>query len=71
MLELNSELERSLDIRTTDLVQARNALVLALARLVEYRSTETIAHLSRMQRYCTTLAQEAAVLPTFADQIDS
>ncbi len=39
LLELNTELERSLDMRTTDLLQARNALVLALARLVEYRST--------------------------------
>ncbi len=44
--------------------------MLALARLVEYRSTETIAHLSRMQRYCAVLAQEAAALPAFADQID-
>jgi response regulator RpfG family c-di-GMP phosphodiesterase/serine/threonine protein kinase len=69
LLELNSELERNLDIGTSDLVQARNALVLALARLVEYRSTETIAHLSRMQRYCAVLAQEAAAFPAFANQI--
>jgi putative two-component system response regulator len=69
LLELNIDLERSLNTRTIDLVQARNALVLALARLVEYRSTETMAHLSRMQRYCANLAQEAAVLPVFADQI--
>ena len=32
LLDLNAELERSLSTRTTDLVQARNALVLALAR---------------------------------------
>lgn len=69
LLELHTELERSLDVKTTDLVQARNALVLALARLVEYRSTETIAHLLRIQRYCTILAQEAALIPAFADQI--
>jgi response regulator RpfG family c-di-GMP phosphodiesterase len=69
LLELNTELERSVDTRTTDLVQARSALVLALARLVEYRSTETIAHLSRMQRYSKVLAQEAGFLPAFTDEI--
>jgi response regulator RpfG family c-di-GMP phosphodiesterase len=62
LLDLNQELERSLTAKTSDLVKARNAMVLALARLVEYRSNETLAHLSRMQRYCTTLAQEAIVL---------
>lgn len=68
--ELNVELERSLQGRTSDFVEARSSLVLALARLVEYRSTETIAHLSRMQRYCSILASEAAALPAFASQID-
>jgi response regulator RpfG family c-di-GMP phosphodiesterase/tRNA A-37 threonylcarbamoyl transferase component Bud32 len=71
LLDVNTELERSLSARTTDLVQARNALVLALARLVEYRSTETIAHLSRIQRFSLTLAQEAIALPAFAGQIDA
>jgi response regulator RpfG family c-di-GMP phosphodiesterase/serine/threonine protein kinase len=69
LLDMNTELERSLGGRTTDLVQARNALVLALARLVEYRSLEAHAHLTRMQRYCTTLAQEAACNESFANQI--
>ena len=32
-------------------MQARNALVLALAELVGYREAETGAHLTRMQRY--------------------
>ncbi len=70
LLDLNVELERSVNAKSSDLVQTRNALVLGLARLVEYRSTETIAHLSRMQRYCMTLSREAATLPTFADAID-
>ena len=70
LLEMNTELERSVGARTIDMVQARNALVLALARLVEYRSTETHAHLTRMQRYCTTLAQEASGITALADQID-
>jgi response regulator RpfG family c-di-GMP phosphodiesterase len=70
LLELNVELERSLTAQTNDFVQSRNALVLALARLVEYRSTETLAHLTRIQRYCAVLAQEASVHPRLAGQID-
>ncbi len=70
LLDLNMELEQSLKSRSSDLVQARNALVLALARLVEYRSTETIAHLFRIQRYCGILAQEAIAHPHFAAVID-
>jgi response regulator RpfG family c-di-GMP phosphodiesterase len=67
---LNVELERNLTAQTNDLMQSRNALVLALARLVEYRSTETLAHLTRIQRYCTVIAQEASVHPRIAGQID-
>jgi putative two-component system response regulator len=70
-LDLNVELERDLDARTADLVQARNSLVLALARLVEYRSTETVAHLMRMQRYVAALAQEASGMAKFAEHIDA
>lgn len=70
LLELNVELERNLTAQTNDLMQSRNALVLALARLVEYRSTETLAHLTRIQRYCTVIAQEASVHPRLAGQID-
>ena len=70
LLDLNMQLERGLHVQAADLIQARNALVLALARLVEYRSTETIAHLSRMQRYCTILAQEAAGHANFTGLID-
>jgi response regulator RpfG family c-di-GMP phosphodiesterase/tRNA A-37 threonylcarbamoyl transferase component Bud32 len=70
LLDLNIELERSVSASAADLLQMRNGLVLGLARLVEYRSTETFAHLSRMQRYCTLLAQEAATHPSFASVID-
>ena len=70
LLDMNNELERSLNVCMSDMIQARNALVLALARLVEYRSLETHAHLTRLRRYCTTLAQEAAGIGALADQID-
>ncbi len=70
MLTVNAELERSLCARDSDLVQARNALVLALARMVAQRDTETGAHLVRLQTYCRCLAEEAALSLSFASQID-
>jgi HD-GYP domain-containing protein (c-di-GMP phosphodiesterase class II) len=46
-------------------------LVLALAKLVECRDTETGTHLKRLQSYCRCLAEEAAQLPAFAETIDA
>ena len=51
LLTVNAELEQNLTARDSDLVHARNALVLALAKLVEHRYTETGTHLMRLQRY--------------------
>ncbi len=70
LLRLTAEQERSLHAVAGDLVQARNALVLALAKLVEHRDNETGAHLVRLQRYCRCLAQAAAESPQFNGQID-
>ncbi len=67
---LNAELETNLLARDGELIRARNGLVLALAKLVEYRSTETGSHLMRIQRYCRVLAEEAALMPGFATLID-
>ena len=70
LLKINSEIEQNLLARDSDLVHARNALVLALAKLVEHRDTETALDLARIQSYCRCLAEHAAVLPGFAAQID-
>lgn len=70
MLTINAELEHNLNARDSDLVHARNALVLALAKLVSHRDTETGAHLLRLQRFCRILAEEASHLSAFRDQID-
>jgi response regulator RpfG family c-di-GMP phosphodiesterase len=70
MLLANHELEQNLHARDSDLVHARNALVLALAELVGYRDVETGTHLLRLQRYCRCLAEEAAGAAGFAVQID-
>jgi response regulator RpfG family c-di-GMP phosphodiesterase len=70
LLAIAAEQEQSLRARDSDLVDARNALVLALARLVEQRTSETGTHLLRLQRYCQCLAVEAALVPEYASQID-
>ena len=71
LLVLNGELEQGLQARDGELIHARNALVMALAKLVEHRSAETGPHLMRIQRYCRVLAEEAAGLPAFAPLIDA
>jgi putative two-component system response regulator len=78
LLVVNAELERNLGARDSDLVQARNALVLALAKLVEFRDSETGAHLMRLQRYSRCLAEEVRATsglvelidPTFVDMLE-
>jgi response regulator RpfG family c-di-GMP phosphodiesterase/serine/threonine protein kinase len=70
LLKVNAELEKSLSSRNSDLVQARNALVLALAKLVQQRDDEPGAHLLRLQRYCRVLGEAAVRSHQFANQID-
>src|SRR5260370_19173725 len=43
---VNEELERNLNAKEGDLVQARNALVLALANLVDHRDAERAGRLA-------------------------
>jgi response regulator RpfG family c-di-GMP phosphodiesterase len=71
LLGLVTQLEQNLSARDSDLVHARSALVLALARLVEHRTAETGGHLQRLQRYTRCLAEEAAGVSVFAGRIDS
>ena len=47
LLALNAELEQTLLTRNSDQVDARNALVFALAKIVESRTQETAGHLTR------------------------
>lgn len=71
LLSINHQLEQTLTTRDSDLVHARNALVLALAELVTQRDLEaTSGHLVRMRRYCRVLAEEAAGTQAFSAQID-
>lgn len=70
LLAVNRELEQSLNARSSDLVQARNGLVRALAKLVETREGDAGSHLIRMEQYSRCLAEEAAQDPAFANQVD-
>ena len=70
LVGMNAELERTLGARDSDLVHARNALVLALCKLVKLRDDETGAHVWRLQRYSRCLAEEATGIPNFVGQID-
>jgi putative two-component system response regulator len=72
LLSVNEDLERNLNSRESDLVQARNALVLTLAKLVEHRDSQAGngARLQRMQHYCRTIATEAATTPGYAGQVN-
>ena len=68
--KLNQQLEQSLNARDSDLIDARNALTLAIAELVTHRGVETSAHLARMQLYVRVMAQAAAGTPYFAGKVD-
>jgi len=67
---LNAELERSVSTKDGELLHARGAMVLALAKLVEQRSSETGTHLIRMQKYARVLAEAAAATPAYAGRLD-
>ncbi|MBL8798862.1 MAG: protein kinase [Planctomycetia bacterium] len=71
LMALAAEQEKALHARDSDLFQARNALVLALAKLVEHRDAEQHAHLHRLQQYCRCLAEEAASQGPYTAQLDA
>jgi response regulator RpfG family c-di-GMP phosphodiesterase len=70
LLAVNAQLERSLHSRDGDLASVRQALVLALARLVQQRDNEGPGRLFRLQRYVRALAEAAVQYAAFAGQID-
>jgi response regulator RpfG family c-di-GMP phosphodiesterase/tRNA A-37 threonylcarbamoyl transferase component Bud32 len=70
LLHMNTELECTLSARNSDLAVSRNAVVFALAKIVESRSNETAEHLTRMTHYASCLAQEARCLPRFEGVLD-
>ncbi len=71
LMTLNGELEKSVSHRDGELIHARGALVLALAKLVEQRSAETGPHLIRLQKYVRVLAETAARMPGYSQRLDA
>jgi response regulator RpfG family c-di-GMP phosphodiesterase len=70
LLAEHAEQGEVLSARESELVHTRNALVLALSRLVQHRRNDSTARLLRLRRYCRCLAEEASELPAVAGQID-
>lgn len=66
----NDALEMANSAQSCELVHARAAIVMAMAKLVEQRSSETGPHLFRLRSYCGLLAEAARKTPAFADRID-
>jgi len=66
----NSGLAQEMRQTEGDSEAVRNALVLAIARLVEEREGRGTGHPVRMQKYCRTLAEAAAEHSNFSNQID-
>jgi len=65
----NAELELAFVARGGELDRARGAIVLALAKLVEQRSSETGPHLLRLQRYSRILGEAAAATESFVGEL--
>jgi response regulator RpfG family c-di-GMP phosphodiesterase len=69
LLSVNHDLEENLTSKDSELLSARNALVLGLAELVAYRDMESLEHLQRTQRSCVLLAELAAGAARFREQL--
>jgi putative two-component system response regulator len=50
--------------------QARDSIMVALAKLAEHRDRDTGKHVDRVTRYCLILAEQLRTTPEFRDQID-
>jgi response regulator RpfG family c-di-GMP phosphodiesterase len=70
LLVVNHELEKRITARDGSLIEARNALFLALAKLAERRDFDTGQHLMRIQTFSRRLAEEAHKAPAFAESVD-
>jgi len=58
VMRMNRQLEQEAERRTRRGLAIRNGLVFGLAKLADYRDTDTGKHLERICRYCELLAQK-------------
>ncbi len=71
VLQANQQLEQATRARDSDLYQAQDVLIFAMAKMAESRGLESGGHLQRMQQYVRVLTEEAMRLPAFSGLIDS
>ncbi|MBY0229228.1 MAG: protein kinase, partial [Gemmataceae bacterium] len=69
LLSTNGEMEKKFNVQASGLEEIREALVMALARLVQMRENDGGTRLERMRRYSRCLAEEASKLPAFAQAL--
>jgi HD-GYP domain-containing protein (c-di-GMP phosphodiesterase class II) len=58
LVRANQRLEEEVERRTRRGLSIRNGLIFGLAKLADYRDTDTGRHLERICRYCELLAEE-------------
>lgn len=68
-ITMRKKLEKELIESYRKVQSARNATILGLAKLAEYRDQATGAHLERIREYCKILAEELATKPAYAGYI--
>jgi PAS domain S-box-containing protein len=68
-ITVRKKLERDLLESYKKVQSARNATILGLAKLAEYRDADTGAHLERIREYCKVLAEELARKPEYSGYI--
>jgi PAS domain S-box-containing protein len=68
-ITVRKRLERDLLESYKKVQSARNATILGLAKLAEYRDADTGAHLERIREYSKVLAEELAKKPEYAGYI--
>ncbi len=67
----NRQLEKSLLARSSDVRQAQDALLFAMAKMAESRDGETADHLRRLQRYARCLAEQVVDAPNWAGVVNN
>lgn len=69
LMRINRDLEQEVMRKVQEGLQIRNALIFGLAKLADYRDTDTGKHLERISRYCALLAR--ALQPEFPEIDDA
>jgi len=67
--ELNQNLEKKVEERSRELLQSRDGIIFAMAKMTEARDDDTGKHLERICRYVEVLARELAATDPTIDEV--